>query len=302
MNIVSLKLFCDVVRLHSFSEAALQNGVTQAAASQTISQLERRLGVRLLNRTSRPFQLTEEGLVYYQGCKELVERYYAIENETKTLLTEVRGTVRVAAIYSAGLAEISRCAQQFQKLYPGTVVRLAFLHPHRVAESVLAEEAEIGVISYPKPRKELEILPLRMEPMILVCGANHALARSGKFSFENIATESFIGFDPDLTIRKEVDRFLRKHNTEANVTISFDNVETIKRAIELGEGIAILPEPTIATEVKAGTLVSFPLPKPGLSRPVSIIYKKNRAILRAAEKFIEMLQDRAGSGENMKAA
>jgi DNA-binding transcriptional LysR family regulator len=302
MNIEGLKLFCDVVRLQSFSEAALQNDVTQAAASQNISQLEKRLGVRLLNRTTRPFQLTEEGLVYYNGCREIVERYYAIENEAKTLRGEVKGSVRVAAIYSAGLGDISRCVQQFHKQYPEASVRLAFLHPHRVYESVLNDEAELGLISYPKPRRELEALPWRNEPMVVVCCAGHRFTRLPRLTFADLAQEGFIGFDPDLTIRREIDRYLRRHDTEVRVTMSFDNVETIKRAVELGEGVSILPQPTISTEIKAGLLTALALPKPGLSRPLAIIFRKNRVLARAAQRFIELIQRGAGEELQKKAA
>src|SRR5258708_4112534 len=156
MNIDTLKVFCDIVRFHSFSRAAEENQISQSAVSQSLSQIEKTLGISLINRKLRPFQLTEEGHRYYTGVKDLVTRYLAVENEVKTLRGEVRGEIRVAAIYSVGLAEISSYVQQFSWKYPGSSVRLSFLHPDRVYESVIGDEADLGLISYPTRRWEID--------------------------------------------------------------------------------------------------------------------------------------------------
>src|SRR5580765_7793338 len=149
MYFEALKIFCDIVRHKSFSRAATANHISQSAASQNVLQLEKGLGVRLIDRSKRPFELTPEGEVYYEGCKGLVERYYAVEEQVKALRNQVAGTVSVAAIYSVGLSGMSSYVQQFARLYPQANIRLAYLHPDRVYESVINEEADLGLISYP---------------------------------------------------------------------------------------------------------------------------------------------------------
>ncbi|GMU24549.1 MAG: putative hydrogen peroxide-inducible genes activator [Phycisphaerae bacterium] len=291
MYFEALKIFCDVVRQKSFSRAAAANRISQSAVSQNVLQLEKGLGVRLIDRSKRPFQLTPEGQVYYDGCKALVERYYAVEQEVKTLRNEVAGSVQVAAIYSVGLGDMSRLIQEFAQNYPRASVRLAYLHPDRVYESVLNEQADIGLISFPRPGKDLVALPWRNEPMVLVCPPGHRLAALPEVSAGDLAGERFVAFDEALTIRKEIDRHLRKYRVEVQVTIAFDNVETIKHAVEIGEGVAILPEPTLRKDVQAGTLVAVPLTSPQIYRPLAIIHRRSGVISRSVQRFIDFIRE-----------
>src|SRR3954463_383209 len=121
MHLESLKIFCDVVRWASFSRGASENNVSQSSASQTVHQLEVRLGVKLIDRSKRPLVATAHGKVYYEGCKDLVGRYREVENRVKALdrTENVVGTVNVASIYSVGLAHMSRFAEAFAERYPG---------------------------------------------------------------------------------------------------------------------------------------------------------------------------------------
>src|SRR6185312_15375775 len=93
MHLKGLKVFCDVVGWRSFSRAADENGISQSGASQVVNQLERRLGVKLIDRSKRPFVLTPEGETYYEGCRKLVQRYDALEDQVRTLHEEVSGRV-----------------------------------------------------------------------------------------------------------------------------------------------------------------------------------------------------------------
>ena len=108
MHLKSLKVFCDVVSRRSFSRAAEENGISQSGASQMVNHLEEHLGVKLIDRTKRPFVLTPEGEAYYDGCRKIVRRYFALEEEVKTLHEEVAGRVSVASIYSIGLSHMPR--------------------------------------------------------------------------------------------------------------------------------------------------------------------------------------------------
>ena len=150
MQLKSLKVFCDVVGWRSFSRAADENGISQSGASQVVNQLERRLGVKLIDRSKRPFVLTPEGETYYEGCRKLVQRYDALEDQVRTLHEEVSGRVRVVSIYSVGLHHMSRYLQEFLSQYPKANVRLEYQHPHRVYEAVEKDHADLGLVSYPR--------------------------------------------------------------------------------------------------------------------------------------------------------
>jgi DNA-binding transcriptional LysR family regulator len=295
MQLETLKIFCDVVRSASFSRGAEENGISQSSASQAVHQLEVRLGVKLIDRSKRPLVLTPQGKVYYQGCKGLVEQYLELENRVRGLEGEgtVAGTVGVAAIYSVGLHHMSRYVKTFEEQHPSAEVRLEYLHPTRVLERVMNGEAELGLVSYPRKWPELNVITWREEAMMLAVHPSHSFAHRQSVVVRELDGEAFVGFDTDLSIRRAIDRFLRRHGVSVDVACAFDNIENIKRAVEIGSGIAILPEPTLAQEVKAGTLVAVPLesddPSVRLTRPLAIIHRRQAALEPAAARFLELL-------------
>jgi DNA-binding transcriptional LysR family regulator len=290
MHLKSLKVFCDVVGWRSFSRAADENGISQSGASQVVNQLERRLGVKLIDRSKRPFVLTPEGETYYEGCRKLVQRYDALEDQVRTLHEEVSGRVRVVSIYSVGLHHMSRYLQQFLAHYPKANVRLEYQHPHRVFDAVEKDHADLGLISYPRASRTIEAIPWREEPMVLVCAPTHRLADRERISFADLSGEKMIGFDSDLTIRREIDRVLQINDVEVRVTMEFDNIETIKRAVEIDAGVALLPEPTVLREVEAKTLSVVPLDNDELVRPLGIIHRRGKELGSTTRRFIELLQ------------
>jgi DNA-binding transcriptional LysR family regulator len=290
VQLKALKVFCDVVQQRSFSRAADDNDISQSGASQLVQQLEDHLGVRLIDRSKRPFVLTPEGDIYYNGCRELVQRYFALEDKVRTMHQEVIGRVRVASIYSVGLHLMSSFITTFYQLYPKANVRLEYLHPDRVYESVEGDVADIGLVSYPKSSRTIEEITWRKEPMVLVCNPTHPLAQKTAISIDMLEDCEMVGFDEDLTIRREIDRVLQKHDIRVDVKLEFDNIETIKRAVEVGIGVSLLPEPTVRREVAAGTLVAVPLQNNELIRPLGIIYRKGKELSPTATTFIELLR------------
>jgi DNA-binding transcriptional LysR family regulator len=295
MQLESLKIFCDVVRWSSFSRGAAENGISQSSASQAVHQLEARLGVKLIDRSKRPLVLTPQGKVYFEGCKDLVERYVDLENRVRALEDEdtVAGTVSVAAIYSVGLHHMSRYIKIFEQRHPQAAVRLEYLHPSRVLDRVTGGEAELGLLSYPRKWPELNVLTWREEAMVVTVHPGHRFAGRSSVGVSELEGEPFVAFDPDLSIRRAIDRFLRHHSVQVDVVMEFDNIENIKRAVEIPSGISILPEPSLAREVKAGTLVAVPIagdgPDDRLTRPLAIIHRRHGNLEPAASKFLELL-------------
>jgi DNA-binding transcriptional LysR family regulator len=290
MHLKSLKVFCDVVSKRSFSRAADENGISQPGASQMVHQLEEHLGVRLIDRTKRPFVLTPEGEVYYNGCRKIVQRYFALEEEVRTLHQEVAGRVSVASIYSVGLSHMNRCLQKFLQLYPKANVRLQYQHPRRVYELVETDQVDLGLVSYPKSTRTIKATPWREEPMVLVCAPEHRLATLPTLSIQDLEGADLVSFDSDLEIRQEIDRALAAHNVEVFTAMEFDNTETIKRAVEINAGVAILPEPTVDREIAAGSLVARKFADAELNRPVGIIHRRNKVLGKTARRFMQLLQ------------
>ncbi|MBI4591467.1 MAG: LysR family transcriptional regulator [Candidatus Rokubacteria bacterium] len=290
MNLETLQLYCDVVRLRSFSRAASANEVTQSAASQAVQQMEADLDVRLLDRTKRPLTVTPEGRVFYDACRDLLHRYERVRARIVSSRTRLDGTVRVAAIYSVGLHDVSRHMQPFMSAHPQAKVQLECLHPHKVVEAVTSDEADIGIMSYPPALRSLAVIPWRSEKMVLVCHPSHRFARRRVVMPADLNGEKFVAFDPDLGIRKAIDRSLKQQSVRMNVVMEFDNIETIKQAIAIDAGVSILPRPTVLKETEIGSLAAVPLGIPDLVRPVGIIYRKRKHQSPTVVRFIESLR------------
>jgi len=293
MQLKSLKVFCDVVAQRSFSKAADENGISQSGASQVVHQLEERLGVKLIDRSKRPFMLTPEGEVYYEGCRKLVHRYFALEEEVRTPQQEVAGHVSVASIYSVGLSHMNRYIQEFIARHPRANVRLEYHHPRRVYELVDSDQAEIGLVSYPRASRTISVSPWREEPMVLVCAPGHRLAGRKSVAVAELKGLRMVGYNRDLPIRRAIDRMLAANRVEVDIVMEFDNIETIKGAIEIDAGISLLPEPTVAREVETGVLATVPLKSEKLVRPLGMIRRRGKELGRTAMKFIELLQEKA---------
>ena len=298
MHLKSLKVFCDVVGRRSFSRAANENGISQSGASQMVNHLEQDLGVKLIDRSKRPFVLTPEGQVYYDGCRRLVQRFSALEEEVRTLHEEVAGRVCVASIYSVGLSHMSRFIQDFMRQHPKANVQLQYQHPDRVYELVRNDGVDLGLVSYPRDSRTVKAIPWRDEPMVFVCAPEHPLASHSTIALQQLDGEAFIGFDSDLRIRAEVDKALAAHGVSVRSVMEFDNTETIKRAIEIDAGVSLLPEPTVAREVAAGTLVTRPLGDIKLVRPLGIICRRGAELGKTARRFKQLLRSEQAAHQN----
>lgn len=315
MQIKALKVFCDIVARRSFSKAAQDNDMSQSGASQIVHQLEEQLGVKLIDRSKRPFILTSEGKVYFEGVKRIVQRFYALEEEVKTLHQDVSGRVSVASIYSIGLGFLSRFVQEFLVQHPKSNVRVEYQHPSRVYEMVNEDRTDFGLVSYPRSSRAVRSVVLYEEPMRMVCSPEHALARNGgsayagtgydgagydgangrRFRLSQLHGVELIGFDRDLRIRTEIDRVLNECHVEPRVVMEFDNIETIKRAIEINMGVSLLPEKSIERELKLGTLVGLEIEGVPLTRPIGMIYRRGKEHGRATRVFMQMLKDQAAA-------
>lgn len=306
MNIETLRIYCDVVLHQNFSKGAAANNVSQSAATQSIHRLEKEFGVTLVDRTKRPFVLTAEGKLCYERFREILEIYDTVVIQVQPHSRQLEGSIRVAAIYSVGLYDMGRCMRDFLKNYPKAKVRLEFQHPHRVLQSVLNAEVDFGVISYPTATAEIEVVPLRSERMVLACPVDSPLLR-GRNPLDGIALEELqgvdlIAFDRDLMIRKELDRAFRKRGVSVKIAMEFDNIETIKQAVESGLGVGILPEPTVAVETKTGRLAALPVVSPELFRPIGVIYRNRKVLTPIVTRFIDMLAEQVESGMSASAA
>jgi DNA-binding transcriptional LysR family regulator len=291
LTLSEAKLFREISQSKSISRAAIHCGISQSAATQHLQEMERRLGLGLIDRSTRPLTLTDAGRLYAEFCRDLLRREEEFQVAIEELKGNTEGTVRVASIYSIGLSEMSRLRTLFEARHPQAQLHVDYLRPDKIYEAVLSDNADLGLVSYPAAKRELAVIPWRREQMAVAVAPFHPLAGKAMLRAADLNGQDFIGFDEDLMIRRELDRFFRDEGVEVRILMQFDNIQTIKEAVALGSGISILPERTMQTEIEQGRLVSVPLHAPGLLRPVGIVHRKRKKFNLAAQAFLKLLRE-----------
>lgn len=287
MQLESLKMFCDVVETGSFSRAAQLNHVTQSAVSQQIRALEARYHQKLLSRSARQVTATPAGERLFRGCKEILARFSEVESEIREQSSEVSGTCNVSAIYSVGMHELHNIQVNLLKTHPKVNFRLNYRRNDQVYDDVILGAAELGVVAYPQPRAGVDILPFREDKLSLICAPNHPLASKSKVTLSAVANTPFITFDREAPTRKAIDKLFREKELEITPLMEMDNVETIKRAVELGLGVAVVPAASAQFEIARGTLVSKSFTEGTYTRQIGILLRKGKYLDRAAQAVLE---------------
>lgn len=289
MQIENFKIFADLVETKSFSKSAKLNGITQSAVSQQARAMERHFKTLLIDRSQKQFQLTREGQRVYDAAKEMLHTYDKLLSELQEMKKVISGTIRISTIYSIGLHELPPYIKKFLHDYPSVNVRVEYRRSNLVYEDILHNSVDFGLVAFPVKQRQIEMLPFRNDSLVLIAHPNHPLAKRGDIELKELAGQKFIGFDPDIPTRKAVDQIFRENKLEIEPVMEFDNIETVKRAVEIDHGIAIVPQATIVQEVAQGTLVAIHFKGKEFTRPLAILHRKGRVLTPAMKKFIDIL-------------
>src|ERR1043166_2471793 len=291
MQIESLKVFCDLAETESFTKAAQINQVTQSAVSQQISSLEKAFESLLIERSKKKFRLTREGQVFYNFSKQIIQDYEALFSKLQEIKEIISGTVRVATIYSIGLHDLPGYLKKFLKAYPTVNVHVEYRRANQVYDDVLSNVVDLGLVAYPVRDPNLDIIALRKETLVLICSPDHPFAKENSIRLKQMVGQKFVGFEPDTPPRRAIDKVLKQHNVAVQHVMEFDNIETVKRAVEIDAGVAIVPEGTVVQEVAKQTLAAVELDDGDFYRPLAAIYKKNKILTPAMKQFLAILKE-----------
>jgi len=290
MHIETLKTFCDLIETGSFSKAAALNLVSQSAVSQQVKMLEQRFDQQLIERGQRKgVAPTEAGKIFYAECKQILERFRALEERMRDKSAAIAGTIKVATVYSIGLHELPPYVKEFIKAHPQVKVHIEYSRTDKVYEACLNNAIDFGIVALPLRRPNLAVIPFRDDKLVVVCNPEHPLAKRRRISLKNLAGEDFIAFERDIPTRKTIDQILKAHQVAVNYVMEFDNIETIKRSVEVGNGVSILPETAVVNEVNSGMLVALNFKEGVFTRPIGIIHRKGKVFSSAAREFVNLL-------------
>lgn len=270
------------------------NGLSQSAASQMVQDLERSLGVTLLDRSTRPLSIAPAGQIYLEYCRDVLHRRDELLAALGSIKHKVEGTARVASIYSIGFSEMVQIEKEFAGSHPEASLEMQYLRPEKVYEAVKAGRADLGLVSYPEPSREIQAIPWRREEMVLTTAPDHPLARKvaaiqGALPPRELQGVDFIGFDEDLPIRHAIDAFLRRNGIEVNLAMQFDNLQMVKEAVVQRVGVSILPARALREDIRQKRVVTIRLAGAALYRPLGIIHRKKKRFHQAAQAFLNLL-------------
>ncbi len=291
MQIETLKVFCDLSETESFTKAAQINDITQSAVSQQIRSLENQFRATLIERSKKKFRLTREGQILYEHSKQIIQTYDMLRAQLQELRDVVSGTLRVATIYSIGLYDLPPYLKRFLRTHRTVNVHVEYHRANRVYEDVLSNVCDVGLVAYAVKESRLEVIPLWRDRLVLVCSPKHPLASRESVPMSSLRGERFISFEPDIPTRRAIDKALRAEGVEVQHVMEVDNIETVKRAVEIELGISVIPQSTVTQEVRNGTLAVVELTGADFARPVSAIVKKSKVLSPAMKQFIGILKE-----------
>lgn len=290
MHIETLKTFCDLIETGSFSKAAALNLVSQSAVSQQVKSLEQRFDQQLIERGQRKgVAPTEAGKIFYAECKQILERFHALEERMRDKSAAIAGTIKVATVYSIGLHELPPYVKEFIKAHPQVKVHIEYSRTDKVYEACLNNAIDFGIVALPLRRPNLAVIPFRNDKLVVVCNPEHPMAKRRRISLKDLEGEDFIAFERDIPTRKTIDQIFKRHQVAVNYVMEFDNIETIKRSVEVGNGVSILPETAVVNEVNGGMLVALDFKEGVFTRPIGIIHRKGKVFSAAAREFVNLL-------------
>ena len=195
----------------------------------------------------------------------------------------------MGTVYSVGLHELPPYLTEFLRTYPQVNVHLEYLRSNKIYEDLLEGKIDLGVVAYPAKRSQIVTIAFRHDELVLVVPPGDSLAKLNKVSVGQLIGQRFVGYERDIATRKASDRILREYGVRPLYTMEFDNIETIKRAVEIGQGVAIVPRSTVEHEIARGSLKLLEFSEGPFTRPLAIIYKRGRELSPAVHKFIEVL-------------
>jgi DNA-binding transcriptional LysR family regulator len=290
MQVLNLKVFCDLVDTSSFSASAQRNGITQSAVSQQIKSLEEKFGVTFFERGKKNFSITPEGQVFYDAALRMMDVFNGIEGELRAVRNEVGGKLRLSTVYSLGLHELPPLIKDYKGRFPEVELLLHYRRASEVYQEVADDRADLGLVAYPKPRRGLVVETFAKDKMVLICPPSHPLAARAQVRMVELEGQSFIAFEPDVPTRKAVDQLLREHGITVQPAMELDNIETVKRAVEIESGIAIVPHNSVVAELAAGQLKAVELRGTTVWRPMGMVLRRGRTITPALREFMKMLR------------
>jgi DNA-binding transcriptional LysR family regulator len=287
--LTTLKIFLDVVDERSFTRAASMNYLTPSAVSQRIQILEDQIGQPLLIRDRKGVVVTEAGLIFYNASKDVLERIEQARRDMGSLTGNPTGRLRVGAVTSVGLHTLPPYIKTFLKELPGVNLSLEFMMSRDIYRGLLDHVLDLGLVACPERNSQFTAIVFGHDEMVVIAAPGHPLAKRGHLDLKSLDGLDFVSFEDGVPTGREVEGRLRQAGMKIKITQRFDNIETLKRAVEIGAGVSIVPRHTVEQECRARTLACSKIEEAGWDRSIAVVHPRGRKPNLPAQRFIDIL-------------
>ena len=287
MEISELEAFVAVVEEKGFSRAAAKLLRTQPAVSQAVKRLEKWAGEPLLDRSSRSGVLTEPGRVVYDHAKKILNLRLEARSTVDQLRALGAGKVTVGANESTALYLLP-VVKKFRELHPRVKVAVKRSLSREIPSALLRYEIDLGVLSYRPQDPDLESTVVSVDELCLIVPPRHPLARVEEVSTRNLGKESFIAHNVPSPYRQRVIETFARLRTPLNIDVELPTVETIKKFVRLGMGLAFAPRMCLEDELARGEFVVVRVKEMQIQRQLRLVYRRHAALSAAAQAFLEV--------------
>ncbi len=288
VNIIFLKTFASLAKTKSLRAAAHLNFITQSAVSQQVRVLENKLNTKLIERNNKGVELTHDGQIFLRYAETIIHEYENAVVEIHNNSNAFTGTIKIATIYSIGLYQLQPLIRAFLKKYPQIHIFLEYYHNDLIYEKVMNHSIDFGFVAFPRKTPNLSYSIFNEEEMILVQSTQRPTLKRKQMDCRDLNQCRFVTLSHTTPTGKEINQLLKKLSVNLNVIHEFENVETLKSAVVIGMGCALIPKQVVTAELKNKTLEEIHLNNFRFHRPLGILKSKLRSITKSKQKFYEM--------------
>jgi DNA-binding transcriptional LysR family regulator len=292
MDLFQLETFVAVAEERSFSRAAARLHRTQPAVSQVIAKLEGELDETLLERSDGT--LTDAGDVLLEYARKLLNLRVDAESALVDLRSLHTGHLRLAANEYTCLYLLPML-DAFRREHPRVKVTVQRALASRIADEVLSHSVELGVVSFRPEDPQVRSTVVYRDELVCIAGPGHALAKAGKASIQRLGREVFAAHNVPSPMRQKVIQAFRRHKTPLNMDVELPSLEAIKRFVERGTAVALVPRLVAESELASGVLCAVEVPELALERKLRLVQRRQSALSHAARSFLEVVERHATS-------
>jgi len=291
MTFEDLRVFSTVAAERSFSKAARKLRRTQPAVSQAIRRLELATGERLVDRTSRDGTLTDAG----ELLLDYAQRLLRLADEASGAVAELRDVKKgrvLLGVNEGAVHAVLPLIETFHRGYPGVLVEVRRIAARQIAQEILLRTIDFGVLTFKPAERDLQSLLLGTDELVLLVPPAHPLAGRDEVTMEEMGRQAIIAHNDPSPARERVLRLYEQRHAPLNIRMSLPSLDGIKRAVEMGLGVALLPRRCAQGEIARGQLVPVRVPDLRSPREIRFVYRRGGGLSHAAQAFLEVARAR----------